>query len=62
MRSGAYGWPRVFIADVFDEKDDQHIILVLAGIHAATQHIAGLPEEECSSDFFSAMGSDCQLF
>ena len=30
----------VFVTDIFDEQHHQHIILVLAGIHAAAQFIA----------------------
>lgn len=36
--------PGVFVADVFDEQHHQHIILVLAGIHAAAQFIAARPQ------------------
>ena len=34
----------VLVGDVFDEQHEQHVVLVLAGIHAATQFIAGCPE------------------
>ena len=34
----------VFVGDVFDEQHEQDVVLVLAGIHAATQFIAGSPE------------------
>ena len=34
----------VFVGDIFDEQHEQDIILVLAGVHAATQFIAGGPE------------------
>ena len=34
----------VFVGDVFDEQHEQDIVLVLAGIHAAAQFIAGSPE------------------
>jgi hypothetical protein len=34
----------VLVGDVFDEQQDQHVILVLAGIHAAAQLVAGFPE------------------
>ncbi len=34
----------VLIGDVFDEQHEQDIVLVLAGIHAAAQFIAGGPE------------------
>ena len=32
------------VADVLDEEDDQHIVLVLACVHAAAQFVARLPE------------------
>ena len=34
----------VFVADVLDEQHHQHVVLVLAGVHAATQFIATGPE------------------
>ena len=34
----------IFIADVFDEQQDEHIILVLRSIHAAAQFVAAFPE------------------
>ena len=34
----------VFVGDVFDEQQDEDVILVLAGIHAAAQLVAGFPE------------------
>ena len=34
----------VLVGDVFDEQQDEDVILVLAGIHAAAQLVAGLPE------------------
>ena len=34
----------VFVADVFDEQQDQDVVLVLAGIHAAAQFIAARPK------------------
>ena len=35
---------RVFITDVFHEQQHENIVLVLAGIHAATQLVATGPE------------------
>ena len=32
------------VADVLDEQDDQHVVLVLARVHAAPQFVARLPE------------------
>ena len=34
----------VFVGDVLDEQHEQDVVLVLAGIHAAAQFIAGGPE------------------
>ena len=34
----------VLVGDVLDEQQDKDVILVLAGIHAAAQLVAGLPE------------------
>ena len=34
----------VLVADVFDEQHEQDIVLVLAGIHAPAQLVAGGPE------------------
>ena len=34
----------VFVGDVFDEQHEQDVDLVLAGIHAAAQFVAGGPE------------------
>ncbi len=34
----------VLVGDVFDEQHEQDVVLVLAGIHAAAQLIAGGPE------------------
>ena len=30
----------ILVADVFDEQQDQHVVLVLAGVHPATQLVA----------------------
>ncbi len=34
----------IFVADVFDEEQHEDIVLVLAGVHAAAQLVAALPE------------------
>ena len=34
----------VFVRDVFDEEHEQDVVLVLAGVHAAAEFIAGGPE------------------
>ena len=38
------GHAGVFVADVLDEQQDQDVVLVLAGIHAAAQFVAARPE------------------
>jgi hypothetical protein len=43
---------RGFVRDVFHEQQDEDIILVLRGIHAAAQFIAGLPEGGVEFGFF----------
>ena len=45
-RNGDWGilLARVFVADVFDEEQDEDVVLVLAGIHAATEFVAARPE------------------
>ena len=40
----ASGSTGVFVGDVFDEQQNQHIVLVLRGIHAAAQFVAAFPE------------------
>jgi len=42
----------ILVADVFDEQHEQHIILVLAGIHAAAQLIARGPDGAVQVGFF----------
>ena len=42
----------VFVGDVFDEQHKQDIVLVLAGIHASAQFIAGGPERRVEIRFF----------
>ena len=41
----------VFVADVFDEQHHKHVILVLAGIHAAAQFVAAGPERRVEFGF-----------
>jgi hypothetical protein len=49
----------VFIGDVFDEQHEQDVVLVLAGIHAATQFIARRPESGVEFRFFN--GHRCSI-
>ena len=42
--NGGIGHPGILVADVFDEQEDEDVILVLAGVHAAAQFIAALPD------------------
>ena len=44
----------VFIGDVFDEENEQDVVLVLAGIHAATEFIAGGPKGGVEVGFFKS--------
>ena len=44
--------PGEFVADVFDEQQHQHVILVLAGIHAAAQFVAACPQGAIEFRFF----------
>jgi len=44
----------ILVADVFDEQKDQHIVLVLAGIHTATKLVAGLPKRGIEFGFFES--------
>ena len=37
---GREGHARVLVADVLDKQQDQDIVLVLAGVHAAAQRVA----------------------
>ena len=41
---GCEGHAREFVADVFDEEEDEDVILVLARIHAAAQFVARRPD------------------
>lgn len=34
----------VFVADVFDEQQKQHVVFVLTGVHTTPQLVAGCPE------------------
>ena len=44
--------PGVLVGDVFDEQQDQHVVLVLAGVHAAAQFVTGLPQGGVELGFF----------
>jgi len=50
------GNARVLVADVFDEQQNENVVLVLAGVHAATQFVAGLPEGGVEFGFFDSHG------
>ena len=43
-RRGEVAAVAVLVGDVFDEQHEQDVVLVLAGVHAATQLIAGSPD------------------
>ena len=46
----------VLVGDVLDEQHEQDIVLVLAGIHAATQFIAGGPDRGVQVGFLDRHG------
>jgi hypothetical protein len=41
---GGVGHAGVFVADVFNEKEDEDVVFVLAGVHAAAEFVAAGPE------------------
>ena len=41
---GRVGHAGVFVADVFDEQQDEDVVLVLAGVHAAAEFVATGPK------------------
>ena len=51
-------FPGVFVADVFQEQEDDHVVLVLGGIHAAPEFVAGLPEGGVEFGFFEGHGGE----
>ena len=44
----------VFVADVLDEQQDQDVVLVLAGVHAAAQLVATGPKGAVEFGFFES--------
>jgi len=42
----------VFVGEVLNQKHEQDVVLVLAGIHAATEFIAGGPDGVVEVGFF----------
>ena len=59
---GGVGEVGVFIADVFDEEQDEDVIFVLAGIHAATEFVATGPEGAVEFGFFDGHWVRCIWF
>ena len=49
---GRVGHAGIFIADVFNEEEDEDVVLVLAGVHATAQFVAALPEGAVEFRFF----------
>lgn len=47
----------VFVGDVFDEQQYQHVVLVLAGVHAAAQLVAGGPKGGIEFGFLDGHGA-----
>jgi hypothetical protein len=41
----------IFVADILDEKQDQDIVLILAGVHAAAKFVAACPERRVEFGF-----------
>ena len=46
----------VLVADVLDEQHEQDVVLVLAGIHAAAELLAGGPEGGIEFGFLEGHG------
>jgi hypothetical protein len=42
--------------DILDKKQDEHIVLIMAGIHAAAQFVTALPERGVEFRFFEGHG------
>ncbi len=42
----------VLVADVFDEEEHEHVVLVLAGVHASAEFVTGGPEGGIEFGFF----------
>ena len=53
---GRVGLAGVAVADVFHEQQDEDVVLVLAGIHAAAQFVAGRPEGGVEFGFLEGHG------
>jgi len=60
-RGGEVVGVAVLVGDVFDEQHEQNIVLVLAGIHAATQFITGSPEGRVKVRFLNGHWSCLNL-
>ena len=56
-RDRGVGHAGVLVADVLDEQQHQHVVLVLAGIHAAAQLVAAGPEGGVEFGFFQGHAS-----
>jgi hypothetical protein len=48
------GLIRVFVGDVLEEQQDENVILVLAGIHAAPKLVTALPERRIEFRFLKS--------
>ena len=46
----------IFIADVFDEQQHQHVIFILRSVHTAAQFVTGLPKGRVKFRFFDGHG------
>ena len=48
----------VFVGDIFDEEHEEDVVLVLAGVHAAAEFVAGGPEGGVEVGFLDCHGLD----
>jgi hypothetical protein len=55
------GLPCVLVADVLDEQQDENVVLVLAGVHAAAQFVAARPKRRVEFGFLEGHRSILML-
>jgi len=53
------GDPLLVLGNVFDEQHEQDVVLILAGVHAATKFIAGGPKGRIEVGFLDGHGGSC---
>ncbi len=54
--------PGVFVGDVFNEQQNQHVVLVLGGVHAPAKFVAAFPERAVELGLLDGHGSECLGF